>query len=129
MERHGRRQHRRLPGPGVRQPGGRRPDRRRSVERQLARQVTRAPNATDATDVQALRTAGYDNRQILATTVYVALRGAFSTVNDALGALPDSALGRTAPPQVRKAVAFGRPVALDDRWPPALRVTDPVTRA
>lgn len=79
-----------------------------------ARRVTRAPNATDATDVRALLDAGYDKRQVLAITIYVALRLAFSTVNDALGARPDAALGRTVPAQVREAVTFGRPVALDE---------------
>lgn len=36
---------------------------------------------------------------------------AFSTVNDALGALPDRALADGLPAQVRDAVRFGRPAA------------------
>jgi SAM-dependent methyltransferase/alkylhydroperoxidase family enzyme len=77
-----------------------------------ARQITRDPNATDARDVQALRDAGYDDVQIFAITVFVGLRIAFSTVNDALGARPDRALGETVPAPVRDAVTFGRPVGV-----------------
>ena len=55
--------------------------------------------------------AGYDDRQIFAITMFVALRLAFSTVNDALGAQPDAELAATVPDQVRDAVAFGRPAA------------------
>jgi SAM-dependent methyltransferase/alkylhydroperoxidase family enzyme len=79
-----------------------------------ARQITRDPNATGAGDVQALRDAGYDDAQIFAITVFVALRIAFSTVNDALGARPDRALGESVPDSVRDAVTFGRPVGVGD---------------
>jgi uncharacterized peroxidase-related enzyme len=75
-----------------------------------ARKVATDPNATDAGDVQALRDAGFDDRQIFAITSYVALRLAFSTVNDALGAQPDAGLGAMVPDEVRTAVDFGRPV-------------------
>jgi alkylhydroperoxidase family enzyme len=75
-----------------------------------ARQVTRDPNATTAADVQALRDAGFDDQQIFAITVFVAVRIAFSTVNDALGARPDRQLGDTAPRPVVEAVTFGRPL-------------------
>lgn len=87
------------------------------AERSLAgwaRQITREPNATDAGDVQALRDAGYDDAQIFAITVFVALRIAFSTVNDALGARPDRALGEAAPSSVRDAVTFGRPIGVGE---------------
>lgn len=80
-----------------------------------ARQITRDPNATSAGDVQALRDAGYDDAQIFAVTAFVALRIAFSTVNDALGARPDHALGQTVPAPVRDAVTFGRPVGVRER--------------
>lgn len=80
-----------------------------------ARLITRDPNATSATDVQALRDAGYDDAQIFSITVYVALRIAFSTVNDALGVRPDRVLGETAPAPVRDAVTFGRPVGAGER--------------
>jgi alkylhydroperoxidase family enzyme len=75
-----------------------------------ARQITGDPNATEAGDVQALRDAGYDDAQICAITVFVGLRIAFSTVNDALGARPDRELSDAASPPVRDAVTFGRPV-------------------
>lgn len=85
-----------------------------SSERALARwarQLARDPNSTTAADVQILRDEGFGNAQIFAITLYVALRIAFSTVNDALGALPDRQLGVEVPAQVRNAVDFGRPIA------------------
>jgi alkylhydroperoxidase family enzyme len=80
-----------------------------------ARHVTRDPNSTSARDVQALRDAGFDDAHIFAITVFVALRIAFSTVNDALGARPDRQLGAEAPGEVREAVTFGRPIAAPER--------------
>jgi alkylhydroperoxidase family enzyme len=76
-----------------------------------ARQITRDPNSTRSNDVEALRTAGFDEGQIFAITTFVALRIAFSTVNDALGARPDHQLGQAVPPPVRAAVTFGRPMS------------------
>ena len=52
-----------------------------------------------------------DDGQIFAVTAFVALRLAFSTVNDALGAQPDALLAQALPAEVREAVSFGRPVA------------------
>jgi alkylhydroperoxidase family enzyme len=78
-----------------------------------ARQLARDPNATTAADVRVLRDAGFDDAQIFAATVYVALRIAFSTVNDALGVRPDHQLRVDAPDAVRAAVTFGRPIAPD----------------
>ncbi len=75
-----------------------------------ARKVARDPNATTAADVQELRDAGFTDSQIFTMTVFVALRLAFSTVNDALGLRPDAALRSTAPAMVRDAVTFGRPI-------------------
>jgi len=75
-----------------------------------ARQVTRDPNGTSPADVQRLRDAGYPDAQIVAITLFVGLRIAFSSVNDALGAHPDAELAGAAPPEVRAAVTFGRPV-------------------
>ena len=80
-----------------------------------ARQMTGDPNATGEMDVQELRNAGFDDDQIFAITVFVALRIAFSTVNDALGARPDRELGEAVPPQVLDAVTFGRPVDVGPR--------------
>lgn len=84
-------------------------------ERALARwtrQVTREPNAPGPADVQALRDVGFDDDQIFAITVFVALRIAFSTVNDALGARPDRELVEAVPTRVLEAVTFGRPTDL-----------------
>jgi hypothetical protein len=72
-----------------------------------ARALTRDPNATGAAEVQALRDAGFDDPQIAAPTLYVALRIAFSTVNDALGARPDRDLVEGAP------LRCGRPSPTD----------------
>jgi uncharacterized peroxidase-related enzyme len=76
-----------------------------------ARQVARDPNATTPADIQALRDTGLDDGQIFAITAFVALRLAFSTINDALGAQPDAQLARSLPREVREAVTYGRPVA------------------
>jgi alkylhydroperoxidase family enzyme len=76
-----------------------------------ARAVARDPNATTAADVQTLRDNGFSDGEIFAITTFVALRLAFSTVNDALGALPDAQFRTTVPPEVLEAVTFGRPIA------------------
>lgn len=76
-----------------------------------ARKVARDPNATTAADVQEMRDAGFDDAQIFGFTVFVALRGAFSTINDALGARPDAQLRTTLPEPVLAAVTYGRPIA------------------
>jgi|Tabmets5t2r1_1033131.scaffolds.fasta_scaffold09848_2 alkylhydroperoxidase family enzyme len=75
-----------------------------------ARLLARDPNATTAADVAALREAGYSDARIFAVTVFVALRLALSTANDALGARPDAALGAGAAAVV-DAVTFGRAIA------------------
>lgn len=75
-----------------------------------ARKVARTPNHTTATDVQALRDAGYSDPQIFAITTFVALRIALSTVNDALGIGPDATFRSTTPEAVLDAVTFGRPI-------------------
>ena len=62
-------------------------------------------------DVERLRALGYDDRQIFAITLFIALRLAFSTVNDALGVRPDAQLRDSAPAAVLDAVTFGRPIA------------------
>lgn len=56
------------------------------------RRVVQSPATTGPGDVEALRVAGYSEREIFAITVFAALRMAFSTVNDALGAEPDEEL-------------------------------------
>jgi alkylhydroperoxidase family enzyme len=72
--------------------------------------VAADPNATTSADVDGLRDAGFSDEEIFAVTVFVALRIALSTVNDALGARPDAAFRELAPEQVRAAVSYGRPV-------------------
>ena len=76
-----------------------------------ARAVARDPNGTTAADVRALREAGFSDADILAITVFVALRLAFSTVNDALGARPDAELAAGVPPRC------ARPWRSAGRWP------------
>ena len=76
-----------------------------------ARKVAKDPNATTPADIQALRDSGLDDRQIFAVTAFVALRLAYSTINDALGAQPDAQLAQALPREVRDAVTYGRPVA------------------
>lgn len=79
-----------------------------------ARRLARDPNGTGTADVQRLRDVGFDDRQVLGLTLYTALRMAFSTVNDALGARPDRPLRDAAPAAVRAAVDYGRPTAEAD---------------
>jgi alkylhydroperoxidase family enzyme len=76
-----------------------------------AAKIVDDPNAIEAADVEKLRTAGLSDREILEATVHVAFRLAFSTVNDALGALPDHQLVDAAPAEIRAAVSYGRPAA------------------
>jgi uncharacterized peroxidase-related enzyme len=76
-----------------------------------ARKLARDPNATTPADIRELRESGLDDGQIFAITAFVALRLAFSTVNDALGAQPDAQLAQSLPAEVREAVTYGRPIA------------------
>jgi alkylhydroperoxidase family enzyme len=73
-----------------------------------ARKVAKDPNGTTTEDVEVLRSAGFNDAQVFAITAFVALRLAFSTVNDALGVGPDPALRATAPRQIVDAIGFGR---------------------
>ncbi len=75
-----------------------------------ARRVVQAPNGATAADVQELRDAGLDDSQIFAVTTIVALRLAFSTINDALGATPDHELRDRTPEAGLDAVPYGRPM-------------------
>jgi SAM-dependent methyltransferase/alkylhydroperoxidase family enzyme len=83
-------------------------DRREQALARWARLVARDPNVVSPHDVQDLRDAGFDDPQIFAITTFVALRVAFATINDSLGALPDSELRASVPDAVREAVTFGR---------------------
>ena len=75
-----------------------------------ARSIAKHPNNTTPDDIEALRDVGFSDEQIFAMTVFVSLRIAFSTVNAALGAHPDAALGSTVPDAVLDAVTYGRPI-------------------
>ena len=70
--------------------------------------MVKDPNGTSRADVEALRCAGLSDDEIFEATAFVAMRLAFSTVNDALGVAPDAELVERAQPQVRAAVTFGR---------------------
>jgi uncharacterized peroxidase-related enzyme len=73
-----------------------------------ARKVVRDPNATNRADVQDLRDAGLSDEQIFSITAFVALRVAFSTINDALGVCPDAELVDSLPAAVTTSVTYGR---------------------
>ncbi|HET9343948.1 MAG TPA: hypothetical protein VFO25_13650 [Candidatus Eremiobacteraceae bacterium] len=74
------------------------------------RVTVRDPNSTTKADVEELRSAGLNDREIFEATLLAAYRLAFSTVNDALGCTPDRELYDAAPPELRSAVTFGRGV-------------------
>lgn len=73
--------------------------------------VVANPNATSKDDINALRAAGLNELEIFEATAWIALRMAFATVNDALGAQPDAELSTRAPASLRRAIGFGRPAA------------------
>ncbi|GAA1013244.1 hypothetical protein Aple_053370 [Acrocarpospora pleiomorpha] len=83
-------------------------DQERAMAR-WARKLARDPNRTTEADIQELRDVGIGDDKIFAMTVFVALRLAFSTVNDALGVPPDSEYRTHAPAAVLNAVTYGRP--------------------
>ena len=66
-----------------------------------ARKIVGDPDVTTPADVGELRGAGFADSQIFAITAFVALRVAFSNINDALGASPDAQLMEFLPPVVR----------------------------
>lgn len=76
-----------------------------------ARAVALDPNGTVRADVGLLRDHGFSDAEVFAITLFVALRMAFSAVNDALGARPDAELRTSAPAAVLDAVTFGRRIA------------------
>jgi uncharacterized peroxidase-related enzyme len=79
-----------------------------------ARAVAADPNAITQEDVDGLRAVGFSDEDLFAMTLFVALRLAFATVNDALGSRPDAELRGFSPPEVIAAVDYGRPIADDD---------------
>jgi uncharacterized peroxidase-related enzyme len=80
-----------------------------------ARLVAEDPNTTTQADVDDLRAAGFSDADVFAMTAFIALRIAFATVNDALGAQPDPELRDFSPPEVIAAVDYGRPIAGERR--------------
>lgn len=72
-----------------------------------ARTVARSPGNGTPQDIQRLRDAGFNGPEIVALTVYAALRTAFSSINSALGARPDMALAEALNPDVRAAITWG----------------------
>ncbi|MET0863255.1 MAG: hypothetical protein ABWZ98_02865 [Nakamurella sp.] len=76
-----------------------------------AHRVVAHPAETTAADVDQLRAVGLNDQQIFSATLEIALRQAFATVNDALGAEPDQQLADRAPAALRAAVNYGRPPA------------------
>jgi uncharacterized peroxidase-related enzyme len=94
--------------------GGASPDALTEREHALAdwaRHAVTDPSTTTAEEVQRLRAAGLDDRDILSATVFLAMRLAFSTVNAALGVQPDAQLLADAPAPVAEVVGYGRPPA------------------
>jgi len=73
-----------------------------------ARRVAVDPTSTTQADVDRLRAIGLSDREIFDATIVIAMRVAFTAVNDALGALPDAQLAADAPDAVRAAVSYGR---------------------
>jgi alkylhydroperoxidase family enzyme len=73
-----------------------------------ARKIVRDPNATTPEDLQNIRDTGLTDQQIFAMTAFVALRVAFSTINDALGTSPDAQLVESLPTEVTESVTYGR---------------------
>jgi SAM-dependent methyltransferase/alkylhydroperoxidase family enzyme len=72
------------------------------------RRVVTDPVSTTSADVAALRSAGVNDDKIFAMTFFAAMRLAFSTVNNSLGAHPDEWLRAMLDPQVRAAITYGR---------------------
>ncbi|MEZ5463922.1 MAG: hypothetical protein R3F22_01585 [Lysobacteraceae bacterium] len=75
-----------------------------------ARKVAKDPNGTTSSDVDHLRDAGFNDREIFELTAFIGFRLAMSTINDALGLNPDWELAEQLPTEVRDAINFGRPL-------------------
>jgi alkylhydroperoxidase family enzyme len=76
-----------------------------------ARRVAVDPGGSSPADISRLHDAGLTDQQIFEATVLIAWRMAFTAVNAALGAQPDTQLAGAAPAEVRAAVSYGRPPA------------------
>jgi alkylhydroperoxidase family enzyme len=69
-----------------------------------AAMVASDPNATSEADVNALRAAGLDDREIAEATMLAVFRLAFTSFNAALGVPTDAELVAEAPQEVRQSV-------------------------
>ena len=74
-----------------------------------ARKVANHAETITEEDVSELREAGLDDEEIFNITVYVAMRVAFSKINDALNAPANLEQVETFPERLVSAVDFGRP--------------------
>jgi alkylhydroperoxidase family enzyme len=72
-----------------------------------AARIARDPNATSQADVDGLRAAGFDDREIAEATMLAVFRLAFTAFNDALGVEADQELRDDAPDEVRRAASYG----------------------
>lgn len=81
---------------------------REAVLAEWARLMVRDANATTEADVERLRAAGLNDREIFEATAVVALRIAFTAINGALGAAPDPQLAEAASDRIRATVDYGR---------------------
>jgi alkylhydroperoxidase family enzyme len=81
---------------------------REGAKTRWSEQMVRYPNGATFKQIGDLKAAGLADREVFEATVYIAFRLAFSTVNDALGAQPDSLLVAETPPDVRASATCGR---------------------
>jgi alkylhydroperoxidase family enzyme len=72
-----------------------------------AARVARDPNTTNPADVDGLREAGFDEREIAEATMLAVFRLAFTAFNAALGVEADQELKDGAPDEVRRAAGYG----------------------
>jgi uncharacterized peroxidase-related enzyme len=71
-----------------------------------AQKVVDERTTTTVHDVDPLRAAGFSDDQIFAITVFIAMRVAFSMVNNSLGARPDDELVERAPDELLDAIGL-----------------------
>jgi alkylhydroperoxidase family enzyme len=84
---------------------GRLSERQRALAVWAAR-VARDPNATTKADIDGLRAAGFDEREIAEATMLAVFRLAFTAFNTALGVEADQELKDDAPDEVLRAAGY-----------------------
>jgi len=89
----------------------------------FARALIRNASAVTQADVDAMRACGIADARIVDVACIAAGRAFFANLLDALGCLPDAALGDLEP-ELAAALTFGRPV---DRAPPETLDLAPAT--